>query len=376
MKRILLFIIFIVALYLAKPLWEEPVSKYIDLSFLNPIDEKLEAIWEKEPVASAMNSIFNTADKIFLYISSKTSEVEQMIPDKVAKPKLDKPDHSVMSIHNIELGATENQVKAELGEPKSHSLNEYGTEWFTYHEDYQNFVMVSFDENWKVNAIYTNDDLISSKAGIQYGTSKSDVRKAYGEPLKEIRKGLNIYVLQENEGMDLFKSGDVYMYVFYDIHQNDTVTAVQLITTALEQRKSGMYAGGDVSLRNGFELQLFDLTNAARVRHGRSILRWDDAISETARKHSLDMAINDYFSHDNLQGLSPFDRMKEDHIKFRRAGENLAYGQSSSIFAHEGLMNSKGHRENILIKDYSHLGIGVAFNEKSQPYYTENFFLQ
>ena len=73
---------------------------------------------------------------------------------------------------------------------------------------------------------------------------------------------------QENEGMDLFKSGDVYIYVFYDIHQNDTVTAVKLITTTLEQRKSGMYAGGDVSLRNGFEQQLFDLTNAARVRHG------------------------------------------------------------------------------------------------------------
>ena len=224
--------------------------------------------------------------------------------------------------------------------------------------------------------IYTNDDLISSKAGIQYGTPKAEVRKAYGEPMKEIRKGLNIYVLQENEGMDLFKSGDAYMYVFYDIHQNDTVTAIQLITTTLEQRKSGMYAGGDASLRNGFEQQLFDLTNAARVRHGRSILQWDDAISETARKHSVDMAINDYFSHENLQGMSPFDRMKEDDIKFRRAGENLAYGQSSSIFAHEGLMNSKGHRENILIKDYSHLGIGVAFNEKSQPYYTENFFLQ
>ncbi|MFC5602065.1 CAP-associated domain-containing protein [Sporosarcina koreensis] len=375
MKRILLFIIFIVALYLAKPLWEEPVSKYVDLSFLNPVDEKIENVLEKEPVTSTMNSILNTVDKFFLYISSKSSEVEQMIPDKVARPILDKPDHSAMSIHNIEIGATEEQVKAELGEPKSYSLNEYGTEWFTYHEDYQNFVMISFDEKSKVNAIYTNDDLISSKAGIQYGTPKADVRKAYGEPMKEIRKGLSIYVLQENEGMDLFKVGDVYMYVFYDLHQNETVTAIQLITTALEQRKSGMYAGGDVSLRNGFEQQLFDLTNAARVRHGRSILQWDDAISETARKHSQDMAINDYFSHENLQGLSPFDRMKADHIKFRRAGENLAYGQSSSIFAHEGLMNSKGHRENILIKDYSHLGIGVAFNEKSQPYYTENFFL-
>lgn len=376
MKRIFLFIIFIVALYLAKPLWEEPVSKYIDLSFLNPVDEKIGAVFEKEPVTSAMSSILDTANNFFIYISSKTSEVEQMIPDKVAKPRLDKPDHSAISIHNIELGASEGQVKAELGEPKSYSLNEYGTEWFTYHEDYQNFVMISFDENSKVNAIYTNDDLISSKAGIRYGTPKADVRKAYGEPLNEIRKGLNIYVLQENEGMDLFKAGDVYMYVFYDLHQNETVTAIQLITTALEQRKSGMYAGGDVSLRNGFEQQLFDLTNAARVRHGRSILRWDDAISETARKHSRDMAIHDYFSHENLQGLSPFDRMEEDDIKFRRAGENLAYGQSSSIFAHEGLMNSIGHRENILIKDYSHLGIGVAFNEKSQPYYTENFFLQ
>ena len=376
MKRIFLFIIFIVALYVAKPLWEEPVSKYIDLSFLNPVDEKIETVLENDSVTSAMSSIKNTADKVFFFISSKSSEMERLIPEKVAKPKLATPDHSAMSIHNIELGATEEQVKAELGEPQSHSLNEYGTEWFTYHEDYQNYVMISFDEKWKVNAIYTNDDLISSKAGVQYGTEKAEVRKAYGEPLKELRKGLNIYVLQDGEGMDLFKVGDVYMYVFYDVHQNTTVTAVQLITTALEHRKSGMYAGGDVSLRNGFEQQLFDLTNAARVRHGRSILRWDDAISETARKHSLDMAINDYFNHENLEGLSPFDRMKADQIKFSKAGENLAYGQSSSIFAHEGLMNSKGHRDNILVDDYSHLGIGVAFNDKSQPYYTENFYLK
>ena len=65
----------------------------------------------------------------------------------------------------------------------------------------------------------------------------------------------------------------------------------------------------------------------------------------TARKHSLDMAENDYFSHENKQGKSPFDRMKDDGIRFRGAGENLAYGQSSSIFAHEGLMNSRPPRK-------------------------------
>lgn len=45
------------------------------------------------------------------------------------------------------------------------------------------------------------------------------------------------------------------------------------------------------------------------------------------------------------------------------AGENLAYGQQNSIFAHEGLMNSLGHRKNILNTNFSTLGVGVDFNE-------------
>ena len=63
------------------------------------------------------------------------------------------------------------------------------------------------------------------------------------------------------------------------------------------------------------------------------------------------MAENAYFNHENLQGQSPFDRMREDDIAFSMAGENLAYRQFSSIFAHEGLMDSLGHRENILKSD-------------------------
>jgi uncharacterized protein YkwD len=66
--------------------------------------------------------------------------------------------------------------------------------------------------------------------------------------------------------------------------------------------------------------------------------------------------------------------MEQDNIRFITAGENLAYGQFSSIFAHEGLMNSLGHRENILQENYKYLGIGVAFNNESEPYYTENFY--
>lgn len=81
---------------------------------------------------------------------------------------------------------------------------------------------------------------------------------------------------------------------------------------------------------------------------------------------------NNYFSHTNLNGQSPFDRMTEDNFAYRMEGENLATGQTSSIFVHEGLMNSLGHRKNILQTDFI-IGVGVAFNKDSRPYFTENF---
>ena len=375
MKRLFLFILFLSALYFTKPYWEEPVSDYVDISFLDPVDEKIETLLTKESLDTAVQHISETINKAVSLVTSKTAQVEETAV-AVKKPVLAKPEKTRLSIHNIELGSTEKIVADELGQPKSQSMNEYGTEWFTYHDNYQNFVMVSFDEKRKVNAIYTNDDLISSVTGIKYGSLKSTVRETLGEPIKEIRKGLSIYVLQESDGFDVFKSGDIYTYVFYDLHQNSKVTAIQLIADSLEDKKSAIYAKGDSDLRDGFEQQLFDLTNASRVRHGLSILEWEPSVAITARKHSADMAVNNYFSHDNKQGKSPFDRMEDDGVKFRGAGENLAYGQSSSIFAHEGLMNSAGHRENILLDTYSHLGTGVSFNDKLQPYYTENFLLK
>lgn len=375
MKRFLFFILCIAIIYTAKPLWEDPVSKYVDISFLEPVDETIDSVLTSDIFKNAIHSLGETLDKAVLFLSSKTEETAT-VPDEVEKPELTNPAHSNFAVHNIEIGASEDVVTSVLGQPNRRTLNEYGTEWLTFHEDYRNFVMVSFDGHRKVNAIYTNDDLITSDFGIKYGTAKSVVQEKLGKPVKEIRKGMNLFVLQESDGFDLFEVGDLYAYVFYDLHQGETVTAMQLVSTSLEKQKTGIYAGGDAALRSGFEQQLFDLTNAARVRHGASILEWDGAVSGTARKHSADMAIQDYFSHDNKEGKSPFDRMKDDGIRFQGAGENLAYGQSSSIFAHEGLMNSPGHRENILLDTYSHLGTGVAFNEKSQPYYTENFLLK
>ncbi len=375
MKRFFIIILLLSVTYLAKPLWEAPVSQYVDLAFLEPVDETIDEILTSDPVVAVVRYVNDTTDQLLTFISTKRNATEKATED-VEKPTLTTPEKSPLSIHNIVLGTDEETVNSILGKPMHQSPNEYDTDWFIYHQDYHNFVMVSFDENRTVAALYTNDNLIASDSGVTYGTAKSVVRETYGEPLEEIRKGLTSYRLQDSEGFDLFEMNEMYVYVFYDLHQNDTVTAVQLVEKSLEQQKNGIYSEGSTALQAGFESQLFELTNAARVKRGLPALSWEENAAETARHHSLDMATQNYFDHENKQGESPFDRMKADGIAFRAAGENLAYGQSSSIFAHEGLMNSLGHRENILLNAYNHLGIGVAFNEKNQPYYTENFLLK
>jgi uncharacterized protein YkwD len=54
-----------------------------------------------------------------------------------------------------------------------------------------------------------------------------------------------------------------------------------------------------------------------------------------------------FFAHVDQDGRSPFDRMKAGNVTFGAAGENLALAPTVQI-AHDGLMNSPGHRANIL----------------------------
>ncbi|WP_018395258.1 CAP domain-containing protein [Bacillus sp. 37MA] len=366
MKRLFQLILLLVVVYITRPLWDEFVEPYVDLSFMDVIGEQVETVRESPIVIDAIDTV---SSKVESWVGVGAESVVQ-----VEKPALTTPDSQTFSIYNIQIGDARADVEQEIGTPKRHSQNEYGIDWYAYHENYQNFLMVSYDENDQVNGLYTSHDLISSTVGIALDTPKKTVRAKLGEPMDKLRKGLTYYILNETDEYDYFHLDDNYVTVFYDVHENNTVTAIQIIDEDLETAKGSMYADESASLKEGLEYQLFDVTNAARVTHGLSVLTWDDHVRETARDHSLDMAENNYFDHTNLKGESPFDRMEDDGIHFMAAGENLAYGQYSSVFAHEGLMNSAGHRKNILSDDFGYLGVGVAFNEESQPYYTENFF--
>lgn len=122
-------------------------------------------------------------------------------------------------------------------------------------------------------------------------------------------------------------------------------------------------------VNNANEQQVFDLTNAIRYRNNLGQLTWNEEAANVARGHSVDMLTNHYFSHTSATtGSTLGDRMKSSGVRYKITGENIAMGYSDSIEAHEGWMNSLGHRQNILNGEYKTLGVGVK-----EDYYTQNF---
>lgn len=107
------------------------------------------------------------------------------------------------------------------------------------------------------------------------------------------------------------------------------------------------YTVKEPKVRADLEAQMLDLVNKERTQRGLLTVKADPELAKVARSHSVDMFARGYFSHYTPEKADPFDRMKKAGVKFLTAGENLALGRTLKI-CHEGLMNSPGHRANIL----------------------------
>ena len=120
------------------------------------------------------------------------------------------------------------------------------------------------------------------------------------------------------------------------------------------------------------EGKMLQLVNKERAKRGLIELKVDKPLRNVGRAHCLDMFKRSYFSHYTPEGKSPFDRMQEVKIKYQVAGENLAYASTVEV-AHQGLMNSKGHRENILRPEFGKLGAGVIDGGLSGKMFCQEF---
>jgi uncharacterized protein YkwD len=109
------------------------------------------------------------------------------------------------------------------------------------------------------------------------------------------------------------------------------------------------------------ESAMFKLVNDERIKEGVGELTWRPELVPIARAHAEDMWKRGYFSHYSPNGKDVGDRLDDAHVTYTIAGENLALAPTLPT-AHNGLMNSPGHRANILEPRFKRMGIGVIDN--------------
>jgi uncharacterized protein YkwD len=111
------------------------------------------------------------------------------------------------------------------------------------------------------------------------------------------------------------------------------------------------------------EQDLFAATNRVRDKHGLSRLRHNDALANVARAHSKDMMESGFVGHISPSTGRPVDRLRAAKVTHLVVRENVAQAYSTEEAMRE-LMNSPAHRENILSRDVTEVGIGIAVNRE------------
>ncbi len=117
------------------------------------------------------------------------------------------------------------------------------------------------------------------------------------------------------------------------------------------------FFSGDFDVKE-FRIELLDRINSARTNHGLEEIEIIYELNTLAQNHSNDMADNDFFGHVNQDEQTPDDRRTEAGI-LTSVSENIAR-DTAIIFAHNGLMRSGAHRNNILNPEWETVGLGIA----------------
>lgn len=138
---------------------------------------------------------------------------------------------------------------------------------------------------------------------------------------------------------------------------NDTLTFLTIKPKTNERVNLG-FQTSEFSVDPQTEAEMIELINKERVSRGLKALTFDSKLRDVGRVHSQDMFKRGYFSHYSPEGENAADRAERLGVNYLVIGENLAYAPTLEL-AHRGLMNSEGHRANILSSDYEKIGVGV-----------------
>lgn len=98
--------------------------------------------------------------------------------------------------------------------------------------------------------------------------------------------------------------------------------------------------------------------NSNRASGGLAPLTINSLLNQAAQNKANDMKARDYWSHNTPDGQEPWVFFDQVGYRYLKAGENLAYGFTTSSATVQGWMNSAGHRANIMDANFTEVGFG------------------
>lgn len=126
------------------------------------------------------------------------------------------------------------------------------------------------------------------------------------------------------------------------------------------------------------EMKIIDLTNKEREKRNLPQLIIDPYLTIASRNHSFEMLSKEYFSHFSpiYYNRTPAIRIYNSGILQYKTGENIAQNIGSLIpilvlsnpdslarIIIHNWMKSPGHRDNILKKEYTNIGVGAIYKD-------------
>ncbi len=240
----------------------------------------------------------------------------------------------------VTTGDNVTKVKSAFGEPQRISPTAYAYEWYSYGAGTDSFVLIGMLDGL-VRAFYTNAKTFSYNGSVKYGdmipADKSDKLTFF---------------------TDKFNGNKVYaVYVNQCKYEPSGYTSSFAVKSA------------------GEELTVADLTNTFRFNYGVSACAYSNDVAKVAKKHSADMADNNYFAHSDLNGGTSLSRLKAANVFLKSCSENIAGGNMSAVMTFDQWVNTETHRQAMLKPEFTHIGVGIAYNSASnlKYYYTQSF---
>jgi len=120
------------------------------------------------------------------------------------------------------------------------------------------------------------------------------------------------------------------------------------------------------------EQAIIEQTNAQRRQAGAPELSQNALLCRVARQHAQAMAKANNLSH-RLNGKSIDGRVSAAGYKWTAVSENIAWNQRSVPDVMDCWMRSDGHRINLLNKDVTEMGAGIAMNSKGEFFFVQVF---